>query len=180
MTTQNMLKRKRRNRILPTLLKMSGGAFSSTRRGSGDIILPSLVYRNDTRKSRRLLSKIQRINKQKKDEEMIENEEILNVVRLLENDGGKLIHEDGNVSSRFTSGHLVQLKSGDDTQGQGGIAEVNSHLFSPLEAAYQANKVVSEVWSSPQSGVTSLYRYTHMDRLVYPPGYLFRRDFSFA
>ena len=58
----------------------------------------------------------------------------------------------------YQAGHLVQLKSGDDTQGQGGIAEVNSHLFSPLEAAYQANKVVSEVWSSPQSGVTSLYR----------------------
>ena len=163
---------------MPTLLKMSGGAFSSTRRGSGDIILPSLVYRDDTRKSRRLLRKIQRINKQKKDEEMIENEEILNVVRLLENDDGKLIHEEGNVSRRSTSGHMV--KSGDDTQGQGGITEVNSHLFSPLEAAYQASKVVSEVWSSPQSGVTSLYRYTHMDRLVYPPGYLFRRDFSFA
>ena len=185
MTTQTVLKMKRRNRVLPALLKMSRGPFASTRVGSEGIILPSLVYRDEGHLSRRMLRKRQKLEKlklrnvEKKDPEDLGREEILNVVKLLDDhdDDCKLIHEEGLVS-----GQLEDLTpTCEDIQGQAEVKEeVSSGLFSPLEAAYEASKVVTEVWSSPQSGVTSLYRYTHLDRLVYPPGYLFRRDFSFA
>ena len=181
MTTQTMLKMKRRNRILPALLKMSRGPFASTRMGSEGIILPSLVYRDEEHLSRRMLRKRQKLqSKMRKDErqdpEDIGREEILNVAKLLDDDNDvKLIHEERTVSR-----HLEPLTPIEVTSGHSEVAEVSNVLFSPLEAAYEASKVVSEVWTSPQSGVTSLYRYTHLDRLVYPPGYLFRRDFSFA
>ena len=178
MTTQTMLRMKRRNRILPALLKMSRGPFASTRVGSEGIILPSLVYRDEGHLSRRVMRKRQKLQSklrknENNDPEDIGREEILNVAKLLDEDNDvKLIHEERNVSR-----HSEQLTPIEVTSGH---VEVNSVLFSPLEAAYEASKVVSEVWTSPQSGVTSLYRYTHLDRLVYPPGYLFRRDFSFA
>ena len=181
MTTQTMLKMKRRNRILPALLKMSRGPFASTRMGSEGIILPSLVYRDEEHLSRRMLRKRQKLqSKMRKDErqdlEDVGREEILNVAKLLDDDNDvKLIHEERN-SSR----HLEPLTPIEVTSGHSEVTEVSNVLFSPLEAAYEASKMVSEVWTSPQSGVTSLYRYTHLDRLVYPPGYLFRRDFSFA
>ena len=44
----------------------------------------------------------------------------------------------------------------------------------PLEAAYHPTKLVSEVWKSREAGVAHLYRYTNLDRLVYPPGLMFR------
>ena len=183
MTTQTMLKMKRRNRVLPALLKMSRGPFASTRMGSEGIILPSLVYRNESHLSRRMLRKRQKLQHklrkvETKDPADLGREEILNVAKLLENevDDCKLIHEERNVS-----GHVEGDQSlFEETQGHAEVKEVCSGLFSPLEAAYEASKMVTEVWASPQSGVTSLYRYTHLDRLVYPPGYLFRRDFSFA
>ena len=185
MTTQTMLKMKRRNRVLPALLKMSRGHLASTRMGSEGIILPSLVYRDEGHLSRRMLRKRQKLEKLKlrkfetKDPEVLGREEILNVAKLLDDhdDDCKLIHVEGLVSDQLGDMTLIS----EDPQGQTEVKEeVSSGLFSPLEAAYEASKVVTEVWASPQSGVTSLYRYTHLDRLVYPPGYLFRRDFSFA
>ena len=184
MTTQTMLKMKRRNRVLPALLKMSRGPFASTRMGSEGIILPSLVYRDEGHLSRRMLRKRQKLQDklrkvETKDPAELGHEEILNVAKLLDDhdDDCKLIHEEGHVYDQLED----LTPTSEDPQGQAEVKEeVSSGLFSPLEAAYEASKVVTEVWASPQSGVTSLYRYTHLDRLVYPPGYLFRRDFSFA
>ena len=45
-----------------------------------------------------------------------------------------------------------------------------------MVAAYQPNQMVSAVWQSRESGVTHLYRYTNLDRLVYPPGFLLRNS----
>ena len=41
----------------------------------------------------------------------------------------------------------------------------------PLPPAYQATRQVPMVWAQGHR-VEQLYRYTHFDRLVYPPGYL--------
>ena len=105
MTTQTMLKMKRRNRVLPALLKMSRGPFASTRMGSEGIILPSLVYRDEGHLSRRMLRKRQKLQDklrkvETKDPAELGHEEILNVAKLLDDhdDDCKLIHEEGHVT----------------------------------------------------------------------------------
>ena len=45
----------------------------------------------------------------------------------------------------------------------------------PLSPAYHPSRKVSLVWSENHH-VQDLYRYTHFDRMVYPPGYVRETD----
>ena len=94
LVAQTAVKMKRHNRILPMLLKMSGGPFSSTTVGSEGIILPSLVYRQDRRDARLMW---RRNTKDELDKSLSnKNTEILNVFQLIEKSDEKLIDLEQN------------------------------------------------------------------------------------
>ena len=173
MSFQTFLRIKKRNKILPLLRSISGGPTYSTKVGSEGIILPALVYN-----SGKLTGNDPDSGKTANSENKLEikthphQSEILDVYEMIENTKKKFIHEEGQMMTSLTSSKENQQKvtlSEEDPQ---------DWLLSPLEAAYKPSKVVSEVWSSHQSGVNHLYRYSNLDRLIYPPGYLFQQNDS--
>ena len=173
MSFQTFLRIKKRNKILPLLRSISGGPTYSTKVGSEGIILPALVYN-----SGKLTGNDSDSGKTTNFENKLEikthphQSEILDVYEMIENTKKKFIHEEGQMMRSLTSSKENQQKvtlSEEDPQ---------DWLLSPLEAAYKPSKVVSEVWSSHQSGVNHLYRYSNLDRLIYPPGYLFQQNDS--
>ena len=148
---------------------MSGGPFSTTRVDSGGIILPSLVYRNIRRKRRRHEPKEKVSSSAGTEPGPYQHSEILDVVKLLEKSHEKFIFEERRQESEEMSEDSQSTKiNGNERQQAASIS-----LFTPLEAAYHPNNVVPDVWASENSGVNHLYRYTNLDRLVYPPGMLF-------
>ena len=182
LVAQTAVKMKRHNRILPMLLKMSGGPFSSTTVGSEGIILPSLVYRQDRRDARLMW---RRNTKDELDKSLSnKNTEILNVFQLIEKSDEKLIDLEQNEARATRPGSVVRRLPVVWGPGPGG---------GPLEAAYQPGRVVREVWGRAGASLGHLYRYspalgsilyitvpryTNLDNLVCPPGYLFRQHTS--
>ena len=165
LVAQTAVKMKRHNRILPMLLKMSGGPFSSTTVGSEGIILPSLVYRQDRRDTRLMWRK----NTKDELDKSLSNKdtEILNVFQLIEKTDEKLIDLEQNEARATRPGSTVRRLPVEWGPGGG-----------PLEAAYQPGRVVREVWGRAGASLGHLYRYTNLDNLVCPPGYLFRQHSS--
>ena len=158
---------------MPLLKSISGGPSYSTRVGSEGIILPSLVYN-----SGKLRGNYSDSDKTENSGNKLEikthphQSEILDVFELIENTKKKFIHEEGQMMKSLISSKENQQKltlSKEDPE---------DCLLNPLEAAYKPSKVVSEVWSSHQAGVNHLYRYSNLDRLIYPPGYLFQQNDS--
>ena len=49
--------------------------------------------------------------------------------------------------------------------------KLNINLNRPLSPAYHPSRVVSQVWQENHQ-LEDLYRYTHFDRMVYPPGFV--------
>ena len=174
MSFQTFLRIKKRNKILPLLKSISGGPSYSTKVGSEGIILPALVY-NSGKFKRNNSDSDKTGNSEMKSEieaHPYHQSEILDVFEMIENTKKKFIQEEGTMMRSLTSSKENQQKltlSEEDPE---------DCLLTPLEAAYKPSKVVSEVWSSHQSGVNHLYRYSNLDRLIYPPGYLFQQNDS--
>ena len=169
MSFQTFLRIKKRNKILPLLKSISGGPSYSTKVGSEGMILPSLVYNPGCPGKPRRNEDFDKTFRAKSDNNA---PEILDVFEIIENTKKKFIYEEGQLLKSLTSSKENQQKvtlSEEDPK---------DFLLTPLEAAYQPSTVVSEVWSSHQSGVNHLYRYSNLDRLIYPPGYLFQQNDS--
>ena len=161
---------KRRSRILPLLQRLSGGPFNSTTVGAEGIILPSLVYKNSKLRNKK---KIQKDKVKNLDDEAYKPSEILDVVKILEKSNDKFIFEEKHDRDVKSGSSVKNMNKPNQKSYSPSSSDNVASQFSPLEAAYHPSNVVPDVWTSDNSGVNHLYRYTNLDRLVYPPGMLF-------
>lgn len=172
MTLRTVIRVRKHKRVLPSLQNISGGPFSSTRTGSEGIIVPVLNYRKNVESKSFMKKPRQRMMKDQS-ESKNDDTEILTAMKLIEENQLKFIDEDpggdrsNNEPKYIDHNHALPI-----TENEG----FGSSLGLPLEAAYHPTRLVSEVWQSRETGVTHLYRYSNLDRLVYPPGMRFRHS----
>ena len=195
MAVQVVVSLKKRRKVLPILQSESSGPFSSTRVGSGGIILPHVVYRTEPETRNEEMEKVAReIAKVKQDQEILDAMELLELTyqadtKIIKEDVFDIIPFKNNDDTNSNHNELKELiieledmspKRSHPIQEE----EANSHPKSnqptilanqkpslPLSPAYHPSRKVSLVWSENHH-VQDLYRYTHFDRMVYPPGYV--------
>ena len=195
MAVQVVVSLKKRRKVLPILQSESSGPFSSTRVGSGGIILPHVVYRTEqeTRDDEKGKN-TEEITKLKQDQEILDAMELLELTNQADT---KIIKEDvfdikpfknnddTNPNNNKLKELIIELEEMSPKRSHPNQEkETNSHPKSnqptiptnqkpslPLSPAYHPRRKVSLVWSENHH-VQDLYRYTHFDRMVYPPGYV--------
>merc|ERR1712130_103172 len=77
-------------------------------------------------------------------------------------DDRKIIEEEENK--------LGERVRGRGEEGTHDLMSSEVEIVPPLEPAYYPGRQVRRLWQGGQDN--NLYRYTHLDRLVYPPGYI--------
>ena len=160
MIVQNFITAKKKRMILPLLREESSGPFSSTRISSGGAIVPTVVYLEERPLRKHGNGGV----------EYTRPQEILKVMDLLEDGTGgdrKIISEEMISVATTTSEHPPT-----DIAMRSLTPESLTAIISiPLSPAYHATRQVPRVWSQGHR-VEQLYRYSHFDRMVYPPGYV--------
>jgi len=179
MIFQNVVSFKRAKKILPLLQKESAGPYSDTTVKDG-IILPKVTYREDVAEEGRenekssQLSQVGDAAKSKKQARSLgmssrqtSTLSQLNPTELLAltcvgEDDRKIIEEEEN--------QLEERVRGRGEEGTHDLMSSEVEIVPPLEPAYYPGRQVRRLWQGGQDN--NLYRYTHLDRLVYPPGYI--------
>jgi len=173
MIFQNVVSFKRAKKILPLLQKESAGPYSDTTVKDG-IILPKVTYREDVaeeggenKKSSQDVeaSKTKRSlglsSRQTSTLSQLNPTELLALTCVGEDDR-KIIEEEENK--------LGEKVRGRGEEGTHDLMSSEVEIVPPLEPAYYPGRQVRRLWQGGQDN--NLYRYTHLDRLVYPPGYI--------
>ena len=163
MICQHLVSFKKARKILPLLKIESSGPFSTTRVNQSGIILPMINYKN---------SKIEDKNENiKPDMEVLNPAELLTIDTLGDGDD-KIIDEDF-IEDKESADYLTQNNQITNTVGNSteDFQDLSISIPQPLSPAYHPGRMVTQVWDGRHQ-VEQLYRYTHFDRLVYPPGYI--------
>ena len=195
MAVQVVVSLKKRRKVLPILQSESSGPFSSTRVGSGGIILPHVVYRTEQEtRNKEMEIAGEEITILKQDQEILDAMELLELTyqadtKIIKEDVFDIIpfknNDDTHPNDNKLKELIIELEEMSPIRSHPiQEKETNIHLKSnqpdiltnqepslPLSPAYYPSRKVSLVWSENHH-VQDLYRYTHFDRIVYPPGYV--------
>ena len=151
---RNALLSRRKRRLLPLLTKEASGPYFSTKCKDG-IILPDVSYSNS-------LDKEEGKEDQKRKMYLLNPSELMNIPIIQEKNVGedkKIIDEaHDKLSEKWEKERDLTLVTAVQT-------------VEPLAAPYQAGRLVSQVWQGRHQ-LSQLYRYSQIDRLVLPPGYV--------
>ena len=167
MLVHNIISSRKRGQVLPLLQEESSGPYSSTRVSEGGVIIPTVVYLEAGPDHHRFSPRTRPAH------------QLLNALDLFKTIGDKdekIITEERSGSTSPAIGALTQ----DDmtvvplTPAYHSDLTPGSLTCVPLTPAYHPTRQVPRVWAMGHR-VEQLYRYTHFDRLVYPPGYVVDR-----
>ena len=112
-----------------------------------------------------------------KNENIKPDMEVLNPAELLTidtlGDGDDKIIDEDFIEDKESAEYLTQNNQitnmvGNSTED---FQDLSISIPQPLSPAYHPGRMVTQVWDGRHQ-VEQLYRYTHFDRLVYPPGYI--------
>ena len=169
---RNALLSRRKRRLLPLLTKEASGPYFSTKVDKDGIILPDVSYRHDSlgQEEGKHLRTEEGSDKKRK-LFLLNPAELLNIAIIQENNVGeggedKKIIDDAQDK---LSARVDKDRGQDDLSAQTVVTRVETVL--PLTAPYQAGRLVSQVWQGRHQ-LHQLYRYSQIDRLVLPPGYV--------
>ena len=168
---RNALLSRRKRRLLPLLTKEASGPYFSPKVDKDGIILPDVSYSNSLGEEGGKHRKTEEGSDQKRKMYLLNPSELMNIPIMQEKNVGedKKIIEDAHdkLSTRWE-------KVREEEEGR---EEINTTVVStveavePLAAPYQAGRMVSQVWQGRHQ-LQQLYRYSQIDRLVLPPGYV--------
>ena len=167
---RNVLLSRRRRRLLPLLSKEASGPYFTTRVDKDGIILPDVTYSSrgvdlvvegegDT-------PEVEKDHISKRNMHLLNPLELLNIPIMTERSQERDEKIIDDVEDK-----LEEQGEKEEVEGEPNMTVRSVVSVSPLAAPYQAGRMVSEVWEGRHQ-LQQLYRYSQIDRLVLPPGYV--------
>ena len=166
---RNVLLSRRRRRLLPLLSKEASGPYFTTRVDKDGIILPDVTYSSrgvdSVVEGEEDTQEVEKDHNSKRKMHLLNPLELLNIPIMTERSQERDEKIIDDVEDKL-----------EEREEREEVEEPNMVVRSvvsvcPLAAPYQAGRMVSEVWEG-RHHLHQLYRYSQIDRLVLPPGYV--------